>query len=145
MLPPQRSRRTSTVFGSSIGVVLVVVGIACTAVHAQAPTPRATELPRPLSGSEAWAAMLGNTIAGTTPDGDFTEFFNADGSFVHVDRDGRAAGHWSLKEQRVCFSYPDEDEVECRRPELEGRHGAFMDTDGTRYAFELLPGNPKGL
>ncbi|HEX4766596.1 MAG TPA: hypothetical protein VH414_10000 [Lichenihabitans sp.] len=137
----------------SIVAALIIVAMTCATGLALAlpPWPRyaqatpPTDQARALSGSEAWAAMLDNTITGTTPDGNYTEFFKSDGSFVHVDRDGRAVGHWSLKDQRVCFTYPDEDDVECRRPELDGRHGAFTDADGMRYAFELLPGNPKGL
>ncbi len=154
MPPPHRPSRLRPDLRRSIGTALAILGVACATGQASALPIRlryaqAATLPtdqaRPLSGSEAWAAMLGNTITGETPNGDYIEFFNADGSFVHVDRDGRAAGHWSLKDQRVCFTYADEDEVECRRPELDGRHGAFTDTDGMRYAFELLPGDPNGL
>ena len=155
MPPPQRTSRPGTGLRRSVGAALVIVAAICGADtgtaspagprYAQAAAPPTAQEPRLLTGSEAWAAMLDNTITGTTPDGDYAEFFRSDGSFVHVDRDGSASGNWSLKDQRVCFSYPDEDEVECRRPELLGQHGAFTDVDGARYTFELLPGDPKGL
>lgn len=96
-------------------------------------------------GSAAWSAMVGNTVEGTTPDGPYTEHYAADGAMVHVDRDGRHAGRWTLKGDLVCFSYPDDSEEDCLTPELDGSKGAYVDADGTPYPFELVPGNPKGL
>ncbi len=108
-------------------------------------TPEVSSPPRPLTGGEAWNALLGNTISGTTSDGPYTEFFKPDGTVVHVDRDGKDTGHWALKEPSVCFTYPDDDEEDCRKPRVEGTHGAFLDGDGSSYRFDILPGNPKHL
>lgn len=134
-----------------LAAVAVVSGPGLTAAAVPFVHPAGdTEMPAPppasprLQGSEAWAAMLGNTIAGTTPDGDYAELFRPDGTFVHVDRDGKDTGKWIVKDQSVCFTEAD-DETECRVPELQGAVGAFTDADGTRYPFTLLPGNPKGL
>lgn len=99
-----------------------------------------------LSGTDAWKALIGNTISGTTPDGPYAEYFTPDGTVVHLDRDGTDRGRWALKEASVCFVFPDaSDEQECRSPKVEGTHGAFVDIDGTSYPFDIRPGNPEHL
>ncbi len=101
----------------------------------------------PLIGPPAWAAVVGNTIAGKTPDGAYAEFFALDGTVVLLDDGGREAGHWMLKGPLICLTFPaDPDEhAECRRIELEGTSGAFVDADGSRYPFDILPGDAKHL
>lgn len=98
----------------------------------------------PLAGAAAWARVVGNTVAGTTPDGPYSEFFSPDGSLAIVDRDGKAGGRWALKGDRLCTTVDDEEE-ECRALAVEGTTGAFTDEGGARYPFTILPGNPKGL
>ncbi|MBE7200984.1 MAG: hypothetical protein INR70_24710 [Parafilimonas terrae] len=125
---------------------VAAVLIACTPAAAATVGPQsAGENGRPLTGQAAWAAIVGNTVEGTTPDGPYTDHYADDGTMAHVDRDGRSAGRWSFKGEAVCFTYPDQDEVDCLTPQLDGAQGAFVDSDGTRYPFTLLPGNPKGL
>ena len=101
--------------------------------------------PGPSTGGAAWRAVLGNTISGRTPDGPYTEFFKPDGTAIHLDRDGKDVGRWALKEPSICFTYPDDDEEDCRKLQVEGTHGTFVDQDGSSYRFEVLPGNPKNL
>ena len=97
-----------------------------------------------LTGAAAWARVVGNTVTGTTPDGPYSELFAADGGLTIVDSDGKAGGRWELKGDRICTRVDDEDE-ECRSLEVQGAAGAFVDENGSRYAFTILPGNPKGL
>ena len=96
-----------------------------------------------LAGAAAWARVVGNTVAGTTPDGPFTALFSADGAFTLVDRDGKSGGRWALKGERVCTAVDDEEE--CRALEVQGSSGAFIDEGGARYPFAILPGNPENL
>lgn len=101
---------------------------------------------RVLKGGEAWKALLGNTISGTTPDGPYVDFFAHDGTVVHSDRDGTARGHWTLQEPSICFRFPDDlDDDDCRVPQVQGSRGAFVDRDGSTYRFEIRPGNPEHL
>lgn len=101
----------------------------------------------PLSGLPAWAALTGNTIAGRTAEGPYFDYFAADGTAIHVDGDGREVGRWTLKGDAVCFAYPtDPDEqVECRKVEVDGPRGVFVNSDGIRYPFDVLPGDAKSL
>lgn len=99
----------------------------------------------PLSGPAAWARIVGNTIAGTTPDGPYSELFRPDGTLTIVDADGKAGGRWSLRDDRLCTQVDDEDEEDCRSLSVAGDGGTFTDQAGSRYAFDILPGNPKGL
>ncbi|WP_237480445.1 hypothetical protein [Lichenibacterium dinghuense] len=97
-----------------------------------------------LTGPAAWARVVGNTVTGTTPDGPYSELFAPDGALTIVDGDGKAGGRWELKGDRLCTRVDDEDE-ECRAVEVQGTSGAFVDESGSRYAFTILPGNPKKL
>ena len=97
-----------------------------------------------LTGAAAWARIVGNTVTGTTPDGPYSELFSPDGALTLVDGDGKAGGRWALKGDSLCTKIDDEDE-ECRTLEVQGMAGAFVDEGGSRYAFTVLPGNPKGL
>ena len=100
----------------------------------------------PKSGMAAWQALVGNTISGSTPDGAYSDYFAPDGRVVHLDRDGPDTGRWTLRDPLVCLAFKtDNDEPECRRPEVDGTHGAFVDADGSRYPFDILPGNAKAL
>ncbi len=114
-------------------------------------TPARPQAPPPakplLTGSAAWLALQGNTVTGTTADGPYADYFLPDGTAVHSDVEGREAGHWVLKDRTVCFDYPaDPDEqAECRQVEVEGTRGAFVDSDGSRYPFDILPGDARGL
>ena len=98
-----------------------------------------------LRGAAAWAALLGNTISGTTPDGAYSEYFTEDGQVVYLDREGKDRGSWVLRDPLVCFSFPDDDEEDCRTPEIDGQRGAFIDRDGSRYTFVVQRGNAKHL
>ncbi len=100
--------------------------------------------PVPLTGDAAWGRIVGNTVSGSTPDGPYVEFFAPDGALRLADGDGLAGGRWSLRDGKVCTRVDDEDE-ECRALAVDGTAGAFLDDAGHRYAFDILPGNPKGL
>ena len=123
------------------------VRVAATAISALAalPAARAGDAPPvPLMGDAAWSRIVGNTVSGSTPDGPYVEFFAPDGTLRIADGDGSAGGRWSLRDAKLCTTVDDEDE-ECRALAVDGAAGAFLDDAGHRYAFDILPGNPKGL
>ncbi len=136
-------------FGAAVSVVWVLA--ACVPLRAQgtgATPPEAAPAVSPsqrLTGKDGWASVVGNTVVGSTPDGPYTEFFEQGGVVRHVDKDGPDKGRWVLRDALVCLLFPSDDEEDCRKVEVTGAKGVFLDTDGTRYAFDILPGNPKGL
>ena len=103
-----------------------------------------TKAEEPLAGKAAWDRIVGNTVTGSTPDGPYSELFRADGTFTIVDNDGKGSGHWSLRDGKLCSQVDDEEE-ECRSVSVLGQTGTLTDEAGSRYAFEIVPGNPKGL
>ncbi len=107
-------------------------------------TARADDALTPVSGDAAWNRVVGNTVAGTTPDGPYSEFFAPDGRLRIVDADGAAGGRWTWRDGRLCTAVDDEEE-ECRTLTVMGTRGALTDDTGNRYPFDILPGNPKGL
>lgn len=99
-----------------------------------------------LSGESAWVKVIENTIVGTTPDGPYTDYIEANGTVRHLDRDGAMRGRWERREDgQICFRFPEDEDSDCRRVELQGQTGAFIDSDGTRYRFDVLPGNARNL
>ncbi len=98
-----------------------------------------------VTGDAAWARVVGNTLSGTTPDGPFAEYVAADGRLTIADNDGKAVGRWRLRDGAVCTLIEGEDDEECRAVSVSGTGGSFTDAAGSRYPFEILPGNPKGL
>ena len=104
-----------------------------------------TSDPQHLTGAKAWQALVGNTVAGTTPDGPYADYFAPDGTAVHSDRDGTSRGRWTLRDDALCLSFPEDDAEDCRIPEVDAGRGAFVDRDGSRYPFDILTGNAKRL
>ena len=126
--------------------VLMVLGLSAPSHWARAQEDSGDALPSSrLRGAAAWHALLGNTISGTTPDGAYSEYFTEDGEVFYLDREGKDRGRWFLRDPLVCFSFPDDDEEDCRTPEVEGQRGAFIDRDGSRYTFVVQRGNAKHL
>lgn len=120
-------------------MMAMTAGVLTAARADDAPAPSG-----PLTGAAAWGRVVGNTVAGTTPDGPYSEFFAPDGKLTILDRDGKAGGHWTLRDAKICTQTDDEDE-ECRGIEVVGTAGAFIDDAGGRYPFDILAGNPKDL
>ena len=99
----------------------------------------------PLTGAAAVARLVGSTVSGRTPDGPYDELFAAGGTLTIVDADGKAGGTWRLLQDRLCTRVDGEDAEECRSVTVTGTEGVFTDEAGSRYAFTILPGNPKDL
>ena len=129
--PPGRALR------AGLAVAALVVGLSASA--------RAEDAPGALAGAAAWERVVGNTVSGTTPDGPYDEFFAPDGRLAIVDGDGKAGGTWRWQEDRLCTRVDGEEDEECRSVAVTGTSGAFTDAAGSRYAFEIRPGNAKGL
>lgn len=98
-----------------------------------------------LTGAAAWQTIVGNTVEARSRDGGYTEYYAPDGAVHHLDRDGKATGKWTLKGEKVCFDFADEDDRSCVEVEVTGQKGAFIDEDSSRDTFNVLHGNAMGL
>lgn len=124
-------------------IMLINRGHAQSASTAQAASnPSASAV---LAGAAAWRALVGNTVVADSRAGSYTEFFSSDGEVKHLDKDGRATGKWALQNSKICFDFPEDDDRICTDVEVTGSKGAFIDQDGGRDAFDILPGNAKKL
>ena len=101
--------------------------------------------PAGLTGAPAWQALVGNTVVADTRAGSYTEFYAPDGTVRHLDKDGKTDGKWVLQGEKICFDFADDDDRVCTALELSGSKGAFVDADGSRDTFTVLPGNAKNL
>lgn len=131
---------------------LGILSTGATAILAQSAPPTPSSAPAvsvpaigKVKGAAAWQLLVGNTVIAKSHDGGYTEFYASEGAVQHLDRDGKATGKWSLKGEKVCFDFPEEDDRSCVDIEVDGQKGVFIDEDATRDTFDLLPGNAKNL
>ena len=114
---------------------------------APAPTPApAAPATAKLTGLAAWNTLVGNTVSGKSGDDeDLVEFYRPDGK-VKQSVDGEVAtGKWTVKGQKICFLFPDDDGETCYRLEIDGTVATFTADDGEPMRYDILEGNPKGL
>ncbi len=107
-----------------------------------APTPTTK-----LTGVAAWAALVGNTVAGKNEDDDDVfEYYSNNGRVKQkVGDEDVSAGKWTLKGNKLCFFYPDDDADTCYGIEVDGTTATFTDEDGGKTVYQILPGNPKDM
>ena len=95
---------------------------------------------------EAWATIVGNSVAGKDSDGDeLVEYYKPDGTLKQLNDDTVTSGKWALKGQKVCIAYSSDDDETCYQIEVFGDAATFTDDDGDGQRYKILPGNPKGL
>ena len=117
----------------------------------------------PLTGAEAWQAVVGNTIVGKTPSGEaIVEYFAPDGA-ARQRVDGKSAeGSWTLRGAKVCTDYSsddddeddseasdedsgDDEEAECFGLSAQGDRLTLTDDAGKARDFRILAGNAEKL
>ncbi|HEV2571837.1 MAG TPA: hypothetical protein VGU72_08875 [Beijerinckiaceae bacterium] len=101
-----------------------------------------------LKGVAAWQKLIGNSISGKDEDGNpLTEYYLADGTVKQLADDETATGKWVIKGEKVCFTFPDDDEDEeaCYNVTVDGTVATFADDNGSGRRYQILPGNPKRL
>jgi hypothetical protein len=97
-----------------------------------------------LTGSDAWKAVVGNTIVGRRDDQDFADYYSPDGRIVSLDGSEIEIGSWELRGDQVCTNYPSEGK-ECYHIDVLGDTATFVDEDGIVFHGTILKGNPKNL
>ena len=108
--------------------------------------PHAAPPPSKLTGLQAWAALVGNTVAGKDSDGEpLFEFYKPDGALKQLNGDTVTSGKWVLRGQKVCIVYSGENDETCYQVEVFGDAATFTDDDGDGQRYKILPGNAKGL
>ncbi len=115
---------------------------------AAAPQPMASAAPpagQALTGIAAWNALVGNSVIGKNDDGDTViEYYLKNGTVRQLAADEASAGKWTLKGEKVCMKYPDDDEA-CYKITVKGKSATFVDEDDSETVYEILPGNAKNL
>ena len=133
--------------------ILAAAIVAATAgfAHAQTapapaptPAPAAPTPPAPLTGLQAWVALVGNTVSGKVDGKDYVDYYMTDGTVKTMEGSQLSTGKWSLEGQQVCFKYPRE-QRDCYTMEVVGKVVTFKSKDGTGLRFDILEGNAKNL
>ncbi len=137
-----------------LDVAFFTEGAPATAPTARPPAPAVAQAPPAavaaagkLKGMDAWAALVGNTVAGKNSDGDaLFEYYRPDGTLKQLDDETVTAGKWALRGQKVCIVYSgSEDDETCYQVEVFGDAATFTDDDGDGQRYKILKGNAKGL
>jgi pyruvate/2-oxoglutarate dehydrogenase complex dihydrolipoamide acyltransferase (E2) component len=129
---------------ASAGGIAGAAGAGAAGQTAKPAAPAAMQTQR-LTGLAAWNALVGNSISGKNSDGDaLTEYYLRDGTVKQLADDETATGKWTVKGEKVCFKYPDEDE-DCYRITVDGDVATFTEDDGSGRRYQVLKGNPKKL
>ncbi len=118
--------------------------LAASAAIAQAQTAPAPAPAAPLTGIQAWAALVGNSVSGKIDGKDYVDYYMADGTVKTMEGSQLSTGKWSLEGQQVCFKYPRE-QRDCYTMEVVGKVVTFKGKDGTGLRFDILEGNAKNL
>ena len=119
---------------------------AAPAKPAPAPAAPAPATPRePLSGLDAWNALIGNTVVGKdSDDNEIFEYYLKNGTVKQLSDDQVSTGKWSFKDEQVCLQYPEEEEF-CYDLTVDGDIATFSDEDGNGTRYTVLKGNPKRM
>lgn len=134
-----------------VDVAFFTDGAPVAAPGAKPSAPVVAEAPAPapqkkLTGLEAWAALVGNTVSGKDSDGDeLVEFYKPDGTLKQLNDETVTSGKWVLRGQKVCIVYSGGDDETCYQIEVFGDAATFTDDDGDGQRYKILKGNPKGL
>ena len=100
---------------------------------------------KPLTGLDAWNALVGNTVAGKdSDDNEIFEYYLKNGTVKLLSDDQVSTGKWSFKDEQVCLRYPEEEEY-CYDLTVDGDIATFTDEDGNGTRYTVLKGNPKRL
>lgn len=135
----RRSILAAAVFAASLAVAH-----AQTAPAPTTPAPTTPAATAPLTGVAAWAALVGNTVAGKIDGKDYVDYYMADGTVKTMEGSQLSTGKWSLEGLQVCFKYPRE-QRDCYTLEVVGKVVTFKGKDGAGLRFDILGGNAKNL
>jgi len=124
--------------------ILAAAIFAVSGAIAHAQTAPGSAAPTPLTGIQAWVALVGNTVSGKIDGKDYTDFYMADGTVKSMEGSVLSTGRWSLEGQQICFKYPRE-QRDCYTLEVVGKVATFKGKDGVGLRLDILDGNPKNL
>jgi hypothetical protein len=123
---------------------LVLLPAAVLAQQQQPPSPSPSQ-PAKLTGHAAIDALVGNTMTGTAEGSPYFAYYDKNGEVRMQQGRDVSVGHWSIDSEDLCEEYPDDDDETCYKLDLDGAKGVMTDEDGTAYAIEIIPGNPRKL
>lgn len=117
----------------------------------------------PVTGADAWRAVVGNTIIGETAAGEaLVEYFAPDGVVKNRINGEPDEGQWTLRGDRVCTDYSEDDEegddgkdnsddssddeeAVCYALSVQGDNLTLTDESGKVRDFKIMPGNAEKL
>jgi hypothetical protein len=124
----------------ALGALMFLAGTALSQQQTPSPSP-----PAKLAGRAAIDALIGNTMTGMAEGVPYFAYYDKSGEVRMQQGRDVSVGHWSIDGENLCEEYPDDEDETCYKLELDGAKGAMTDEDGTTYAIEIIPGNPKKI
>ena len=129
------------------------IGDAAGAAAMHAPLPVAPAAPPPatapagqkLAGLAAWKTLVGNSVTGKSDDDDLVEYYAKNGTVKQRIGDDTSTGKWTMKGQKICFDYGNDEDETCYRVKVLGTTAIFTDDDGNDLVYAIVPGNAKKL
>ncbi len=106
-----------------------------------------------LSGAEIRDKIVGNTLVGTEDGAPVVEFFKDDGSILGRGADGKYAGLWQIRGDKLCVHYDDDKagSMDCMAMATNGDQvtrlsaGDDVDDDDNDDIWTLKAGNSENL
>lgn len=87
-----------------------------------------------LSGEEIRSAVRGETLDGCFPnESTFTEYLAPNGNFYVADAGDEPAGRWGVKDEALCFDYPNDAADSCFRVSRSAGGLHFYNAELTAY------------
>lgn len=94
-----------------------------------------------LTGSAAWAKLVGNSVIGRYDGQNLVDGYLPDGTVKTKLGDAVQVGRWGLVDEKVCFQYA-EPEATCYGVEMDGSAVILTSPEGENILLSMTPGLP---
>jgi hypothetical protein len=95
-----------------------------------------------LTGSAAWAKLIGNSVTGMYDGKALVDAYLPDGTVKTKLGDTIQTGRWGLVDNKVCFSYEGAAESACWAIEVDGAAVTLTSPDGENVLLSMAAGLP---
>lgn len=95
-----------------------------------------------LTGSAAWAKLIGNSVTGMYDGKPLVDAYLPDGTVKTKLGDTVQTGRWGLVDNKVCFSYQGDSESACWAIEIDGSAVTLTSPDGENVLLSMATGLP---
>lgn len=94
-----------------------------------------------LTGSAAWAKLVGNSVSGMYDGKVLVDGYLPDGTVKSKLGDAVQTGRWGLVDEKICFQY-EEPEATCWSVEMVGSAVTLTSPEGENVLLSMAPGLP---